>query len=610
MPETTDGRSMSNSEAFKVWGPVARQTLIEAASTFGGWITYTELADAIQNRTGVIAKQQLNYWIGGLLEEVSEDAARDGEPRLTSLCLHADESIGDGYPWSRGIADESVREEIAAQDRLECYRRYASNFPAQGAVPALPSKVAKRLERREKVGGAGSATSRDHEVAWIIPSNGGTFDSIAAFAAREEIDWSETTSAGIKTGDTVFLYGTAPTSALTHKCEVVQTGVPFESVIDDREFWRDDSAFLQRKGRSWMRLRLVQTFSAEQREALSLDTMKRHGMKGAPQGRMRVPDTIRSLIVRESTTLRHFWWVNQGGTADRGQNFRHLWAPIRAADGRRMRHWDALEAASRGDIVVHYAHRFVIGTSEVAQTHRSAVRPPDFETGEFTGDTGREVWLDHFQEFDVPVSLEHIPLELRKDDLGEGSPFEHSGKVQQGYFFPIMPTIAAAVFGANGLLEDTSTELEPSIEAYDGDSHSERLLRLNETDGTATVTYRKEQSGLRSLLFGNRATAQCGICSREYPVRFLHTAHIKSRSACTLEERVDWKNIVMPACVFGCDALFEMGLLNVGIDGVISLRGNYDETSSLRLFAKSLEGKVARAFTTENRNYFAWRNAQ
>ncbi|MDR6906411.1 hypothetical protein J2X63_002097 [Agromyces sp. 3263] len=133
-------------------------------------------------------------------------------------------------------------------------------------------------------------------VGWLVASNLGMFNADAAFASLGEIDWSETRSARIEIGDRVFLYGTAPVSALTHECVVVDRGLSYDEVIDDREFWRDPSAFEERRDRTWMRLRLQRTFSGRQRELLSLGELKQHGLSSAPQGRMRVPASVAAQI--------------------------------------------------------------------------------------------------------------------------------------------------------------------------------------------------------------------------------------------------------------------------------------------------------------------------
>ncbi len=60
---------------------------------------------------------------------------------------------------------------------------------------------------------------------WIIPSNPAYYDVIHAFDDAEEIDWKQ--GAGIKKGDTVFLYVGSPVSAILYKCKVTKTDIPY-----------------------------------------------------------------------------------------------------------------------------------------------------------------------------------------------------------------------------------------------------------------------------------------------------------------------------------------------------------------------------------------------
>ncbi|WP_353814845.1 HNH endonuclease [Agromyces sp. SYSU T00266] len=133
-------------------------------------------------------------------------------------------------------------------------------------------------------------------VGWLVASNREMFDADAAFAALGEIDWSETRSAKIEIGDLVYLYTTAPTSALTHECAVIDRGIRFEDTIDDRAFWGNSSAFEERRDRTWMRLHLRHTFSTEERMLLSLPALIQHGLRSAPQSRMRIPEGLTALI--------------------------------------------------------------------------------------------------------------------------------------------------------------------------------------------------------------------------------------------------------------------------------------------------------------------------
>lgn len=60
---------------------------------------------------------------------------------------------------------------------------------------------------------------------WIIPSNPAYFDIVHAFDNTDEINWKQ--GAGIKKGDTVFMYVGAPVSAVLYKCRVTGTDIPY-----------------------------------------------------------------------------------------------------------------------------------------------------------------------------------------------------------------------------------------------------------------------------------------------------------------------------------------------------------------------------------------------
>ena len=61
---------------------------------------------------------------------------------------------------------------------------------------------------------------------WIIPSNPKYFDIVHAFDHADEINWKQ--GAGIKKGDTVFMYVGAPVSAVLYQCKVTETDIPYE----------------------------------------------------------------------------------------------------------------------------------------------------------------------------------------------------------------------------------------------------------------------------------------------------------------------------------------------------------------------------------------------
>lgn len=447
---------------------------------------------------------------------------------------------------------------------------------------------------------------------WIIPSNGNTFDTAAAFANLRELNWSEVGQSSVAVGDVVYLYSSAPDSAISHKCIVIATRVSADDLIDDSAYWRDPEALAERlTNRSWMTLRLLATFDEPTKSKLGLHALQDHGLKGTMSGRQRLQGDALNYImdVEGADRVSQFWWVNQGvtGVTSTGSGgFTNLWAATKDAQGHTQPSWDSLNQALPGDVVLHYISGYVVGNSRVAHKSGAATRPLAFETPERSGDIGRELLLDQFTLFDIPVSLDEIPIELRRSPRGSGSPFTAEGIVQRGYLFPIEHAVASAVFGAAGLtIEDNEAE-----DMAGGAEATELYLTIDETDGTAVVKYRREQSALRKRLFGSATQARCGICGRRYPVRYLHTAHVKPRSVCSEKERRDWKNVVIAACLFGCDALFEDGMLTVDTAGVIHLSVGHDETPAFAAFTGSLAGKTAASFSAGNRKYFEWRNAQ
>ena len=60
---------------------------------------------------------------------------------------------------------------------------------------------------------------------WIIPANPKYFDIVHAFDKTDVIGWKQ--GAGIKKGDTVFMYVGAPVSAVLYKCKVIETDIPY-----------------------------------------------------------------------------------------------------------------------------------------------------------------------------------------------------------------------------------------------------------------------------------------------------------------------------------------------------------------------------------------------
>src|SRR5436305_12280281 len=138
-------------DAKAVWVPLAREALVRTAHEYHRLIKYGELAEEIQQRSGIRTKQLVHYCIGDILGQVATDCHERQEPLLSALCVQQNGSIGDGYAVALaatyGGSPPDDLDMSAAEERLACYRFFGATIPDDGGRPALPPQVA--LQRRK-----------------------------------------------------------------------------------------------------------------------------------------------------------------------------------------------------------------------------------------------------------------------------------------------------------------------------------------------------------------------------------------------------------------------------------------------------------------------------
>jgi hypothetical protein len=113
--------------------------LLEAAARYRATVTYKQLAVAVQESAGITTTQLMHQWIGDVLGRVTDECHSRGEPLLSSLCVSAQGSVGQGY----AEAVENARgarpydpDGHAAEERLSCYRHWrADGLPPDGGTP-------------------------------------------------------------------------------------------------------------------------------------------------------------------------------------------------------------------------------------------------------------------------------------------------------------------------------------------------------------------------------------------------------------------------------------------------------------------------------------------
>lgn|GEM_PF-446750 len=135
----------------------------------------------------------------------------------------------------------------------------------------------------------------------------------------------------------------------------------------------------------------------------------------------------------------------------------------------------------------------------------------------------------------------------------------------------------------------------------------EKLLDDKTTDKRSESNNRVEQRLLRQTMINDRQSAPCALCGRDFDVMFLHCAHIKPRSRCNVNERLDLENIAMLACRFGCDDLYERGLVTVSSSGEVRVSPDLASHPEANKYAGNhLIGKTCSAWKPENDRYFKW----
>jgi hypothetical protein len=149
-----DGSAVAFADAVAAWAVAARPALIDAARRYNRVITYGELGEEVQQRTGIRTRMLLTNWIGKVLGEVAAYSVKSGDILLTALCVHQDGTVGAGYADAVKMVEGTEPEDIeihAAGTRLIAYRQYATDVPTDGGEPTLtPQETARRKAKASR----------------------------------------------------------------------------------------------------------------------------------------------------------------------------------------------------------------------------------------------------------------------------------------------------------------------------------------------------------------------------------------------------------------------------------------------------------------------------
>ncbi len=248
--------------------------------------------------------------------------------------------------------------------------------------------------------------------------------------------------------------------------------------------------------------------------------------------------------------------------------------------------WDKIDS---GDITLFSGNKKIFASGVVTYKFRAR----ELAIGLWGYKTDEETWeyiylLDEIKEHAIPVPKLNKLVGYASNNNIMGFSVLSEEK----------STLISEAFELNSNVYFPDVSEEDFEDAIDVLDNSESL------DVERKSKARKEQAFLRRYLFKNKKESTCAICNKEYPVEFLVAAHIKKRSHCTHEERLDYKNIVIPMCKFGCDELFEKGYLAV-LNGKVKPLKRI-KNSIIESYINEIVANECSHCREENEVYFNW----
>ncbi|WP_280442172.1 hypothetical protein [Nocardia brasiliensis] len=142
-----DGTAVSLREATVAWALAAHAELSEIATGYGHFITVNELAERVQEASGVHTAAPTRTWMDAILRKIARRCHKAGEPPLTALCVRRNHTVGDTYKYVLELAGLPIPNDLethAAYARWQCYEFHGAAMPAEMGVPPLTPKVAGR----------------------------------------------------------------------------------------------------------------------------------------------------------------------------------------------------------------------------------------------------------------------------------------------------------------------------------------------------------------------------------------------------------------------------------------------------------------------------------
>lgn len=127
---------------------------------------------------------------------------------------------------------------------------------------------------------------------WNIPANPNRYRLADVLLDIKSVDWRQHNN--LEVGDIVFIYNSRPDSQILYKMEVVAVNLTADETAANRQYWGNPSEF----DTSIMHNRFFRMIPLAENmtDKLKLDDLLEHGLKGVPQGALKVREPLLSYI--------------------------------------------------------------------------------------------------------------------------------------------------------------------------------------------------------------------------------------------------------------------------------------------------------------------------
>ena len=304
---------------------------------------------------------------------------------------------------------------------------------------------------------------------------------------------------------------------------------------------------------------------------------------GNQGGREHYVDTVANLVELETCApyvtpqiQRLLEVAHPGGKAG-------MWGVVAGQKDVNVNKWNRI---SVGDVVLFAADKKIASSAVVAAKFNSAQLAKHLWNVNADGVTWQYMY-----------SLDEIrPLDISYEEFNEIVGYK-SNNVIQG--FTVMDETKSSLF-----LDHLALYSERHLDQVDPEEFEDAIINLDgDLDRKAAGWHRKEQSMGRKRLLKGKPQGVCQLCQRTMKSEFLIAAHIKRRSECEDHEKRDLDGVMMLACKFGCDYLYEVGFIGVEAD-TLRVSPTLQDEVALNYVASIVGKKIP--VSEKQGKYFDW----